>query len=80
MLNVGSIVIRVDDLESQKEFWTKALDYVPREGDDADFALLRPRDGVGPMSPSIGTPPRFDSHPESTSTYMPTTGLRKSPG
>lgn len=48
MLSVGSIVIRVDDLESQKEFWTKALDYVPREGDDDDFALLRPRDGVGP--------------------------------
>lgn len=48
MLNVGSIVIRVDDLESQKRFWTKALDYVPREGDDDDFALLRPRNGVGP--------------------------------
>lgn len=48
MLSVGSIVIRVDDLESQKEFWTKALDYVPREGDGDDFALLRPRDGAGP--------------------------------
>lgn len=48
MLSVGSIVIRVDDLESQKKFWAKALDYVPREGDDEDFALLRPRDGVGP--------------------------------
>lgn len=48
MLNVGSIVIRVDDLESQKEFWARALDYVPRKGDDDDFALLRPRDGVGP--------------------------------
>lgn len=48
MLDVGSIVIRVDDLERQKEFWTEALDYVPREGDSDDFALLRPRDGVGP--------------------------------
>ncbi len=48
MLSVGSIVIRVDDLESQKEFWAEALDYVPREGDDDDFALLRPRDGIGP--------------------------------
>lgn len=48
MLNVGSIVIRVDDLERQREFWTKALDYVPREGDSDDFALLRPRDGIGP--------------------------------
>jgi catechol 2,3-dioxygenase-like lactoylglutathione lyase family enzyme len=48
VIRVGSIVIRVDDLERQKEFWTRALDYVPRDGDDDDFALLRPRDGVGP--------------------------------
>jgi predicted enzyme related to lactoylglutathione lyase len=45
---VGSIVIRVDDIERQVEFWSKALDYVPREGDDEDFALLRPRSGTGP--------------------------------
>ena len=48
MLRVGSIVIRVDDLDRQIEFWTKALDYVPREGDDESFALLRPREGTGP--------------------------------
>lgn len=48
MLRVGSIVIRVDDLERQTAFWTAALDYVAREGDDDTFALLRPRDGVGP--------------------------------
>ena len=48
MIRVGSIVIRVDDLERQKAFWMAALDYVPREGDDDDFALLRPREGVGP--------------------------------
>lgn len=47
-LSIGSIVLRVDDLERQKAFWTAALDYVPREGDDDDFALLRPRSGVGP--------------------------------
>jgi catechol 2,3-dioxygenase-like lactoylglutathione lyase family enzyme len=47
-IRVGSIVIRVDDLERQKAFWTAALDYVPREDDDDTFALLRPRDGVGP--------------------------------
>ncbi len=45
---VGSIVIRVDDLKRQTEFWAAALDYVPREEDSDDFALLRPRDGVGP--------------------------------
>lgn len=48
MLRVGSVVIRVDDLQAQQEFWTQALHYVAREGDDDDFALLRPRDGVGP--------------------------------
>ena len=48
MLRVGSIVIRVDDLQRQAAFWTAALDYVPRDGDGDDFVLLRPRDGAGP--------------------------------
>ena len=48
MIRVGSIVIRVDDLERQKAFWSAALDYVPREGDDDTFALLHSRDGGGP--------------------------------
>jgi predicted enzyme related to lactoylglutathione lyase len=48
MIRVGSIVIRVDDLQRQVEFWTAALDYVAREDDSDDFKLLRPRNGVGP--------------------------------
>ena len=50
MIRIGSIVIRVDDLEGQTAFWSAALDYVAREsdGDSDDFVLLRPRDGVGP--------------------------------
>lgn len=65
MVRVGSIVIRVDDLELQKDFWAKALDYVPREGGDDDFALLRPRDGVGPnvsldrVDSTVQVPPRI---------------------
>lgn len=47
MLIVGSIVIRVDDLDAQIAFWTAALDYVPREPIDDDFALLKPRTGTG---------------------------------
>lgn len=47
-VRVGSIVLRVDDLQRQTAFWAAALDYIPRDGDDDDFALLRPRDGVGP--------------------------------
>lgn len=48
MLRVGSVVIRVDDLERMAAFWTAALDDVRREGDDDSFALLHPRDGAGP--------------------------------
>ena len=65
MLRIGSIVIRVDDLERQKAFWTAALDYVPREGDDDDFALLRPRSGAGPnvsldrVRSALQIPPRI---------------------
>lgn len=65
MIRIGSIVLRVDDLERQKEFWTKALGYVAREGDDDDFALLYPRDGVGPnvsldrVASTVQVPPRI---------------------
>ena len=48
MIRVGSIVMRVDDLARQTQFWTAALDYVPREEPSDDFVLLRPRSGVGP--------------------------------
>jgi len=65
MLRVGSIVIRVDDLRRQTEFWTAALDYVPRAENDDDFVLLRPRDGIGPnlsldrVRSSLQVPPRI---------------------
>lgn len=65
MLKVGSIVIRVDDLERQKAFWTAALDYVAREGDADDFALLRPKGGIGPnvsldrVRSTLQIPPRI---------------------
>jgi catechol 2,3-dioxygenase-like lactoylglutathione lyase family enzyme len=65
MLRVGSIVIRVDDLERQRAFWTAALDYVARDGDGDDFALLHPRDGDGPnvsldcMRSTVQVPPRI---------------------
>ena len=65
MLRVGSIVIRVDDLERQKAFWSAALDYAPRDGDDDTFALLRPRGGVGPnvsldrVGSEVHIPPRI---------------------
>jgi catechol 2,3-dioxygenase-like lactoylglutathione lyase family enzyme len=48
MLHIGSIVIRVDDLQRQADFWEAALGYVRSDVQDDDFILLRPRDGVGP--------------------------------
>jgi predicted enzyme related to lactoylglutathione lyase len=48
MIRVGSIVLRVDDLQRQTEFWSEALQYVRRQDDSQDFVLLRPKDGVGP--------------------------------
>jgi hypothetical protein len=63
-VRVGSIVLRVDDLRRQLEFWSVALDYVPGIEED-DFALLRPRDGVGPnlsldmVRSEVHIPPRI---------------------
>jgi hypothetical protein len=46
MIRVGSIVLRVDGLQRQTEFWEAALDDVRRESDSDDFVLLRPRSGA----------------------------------
>ena len=65
MIRVGSIVLRVDDLQRQIAFWTAALDYVPREHPSDDFMLLRPRNGVGPnlsldrVRSTLQVPPRI---------------------
>lgn len=48
MLRIGSIVLRVDDLQREAAFWTAALDYVTRSETSDDFMLLRPRGGAGP--------------------------------
>jgi catechol 2,3-dioxygenase-like lactoylglutathione lyase family enzyme len=49
VLRIGSIVLRVDDLRRQTEFWQAALGYVRRDdGESDDFVLLGPPDGVGP--------------------------------
>jgi catechol 2,3-dioxygenase-like lactoylglutathione lyase family enzyme len=48
MIRVGSIVLRVDDLEGQARFWQAALGYERRSSDSDDFVLLYPKDRVGP--------------------------------
>jgi predicted enzyme related to lactoylglutathione lyase len=67
MIRIGSIVIRVDDLRRQTQFWSAALNYVPREVDldSNDFVLLHPRDGMGPnisldrVRSTVQVPPRI---------------------
>ena len=65
MLRIGSIVLRVDDLQRQTEFWEAALDYERRDVSSDDFMLLRPKDGVGPnlsldnVPSKLQVPPRL---------------------
>ena len=65
MLSIGSIVIRVDDLQRQAAFWESALGYVRSDVQDHDFILLRPKDGVGPnvsldqVRSEVQIPPRI---------------------
>ena len=64
-VRVGSIVLRVDNLQRQMEFWSAALEFVPREERSDDFVVLRPRDGVGPnlsldqVRSELHVPPRI---------------------
>ena len=64
-LTIGSIVLRVTDLERQQRFWCAALDYVPRDEPQPDWVVLRPRLGAGPHlsldlhRSSYELPPRF---------------------
>jgi catechol-2,3-dioxygenase len=64
VLRVGSIVLRVDDLQRQETFWAAVLDYVPQHR-SSDFVLLRPKDGVGPslsldqVPSKVQIPPRL---------------------
>jgi hypothetical protein len=64
-VSIGSIVLRVDDLQRQTAFWASALDYVPPEEHSEDFVVLHPRDGVGPNlsldqhPAAIRVPPRI---------------------
>jgi catechol-2,3-dioxygenase len=47
MIRIGSIVLRVDDLQRQTEFWEAALGYVRRDsGESDDFVLLGPPNGA----------------------------------
>ena len=62
VLRIGSIVLRVDDLQRQREFWEAALGYVRRDdGESDDFVLLGPLMEWGRTSPSTGSVRRADT-------------------
>lgn len=63
MLAIGSIVIRVDDLETQATFWASALGYVRRLDDSDDFILLHPSEGQGPNVSLDRQPSSVQSRP-----------------
>jgi len=51
MIRIGSIVLRVDDLQRQTEFWEAALGYVRRDsGESDDFVLTVLHDVCGQYS------------------------------
>ena len=45
MLTIGSVVLGVADVPRAVTFWTRALDYVPREEPEDDWAVLVPAQG-----------------------------------
>lgn len=47
MLEIGSIVWGVRDLERAIRFWSEALNYQLSREPDVDFAILVPREGEG---------------------------------
>ncbi|MQA27168.1 MAG: VOC family protein [Micromonosporaceae bacterium] len=48
MLRIGTVVLGVNDLRRAMDFWSRALDYVPREEPDDDtWAVMTPREGHG---------------------------------
>jgi catechol 2,3-dioxygenase-like lactoylglutathione lyase family enzyme len=66
MIRIGSVVLRVDDLGRQTDFWQAALGYERRrDADNDDFVLLGPPDGVGPnlsldrVRSTLQIPPRL---------------------
>lgn len=49
MISIGTIVMGAADVRRAAEFWSRALDYVPRDGEMADdWVVLVPAHGPGP--------------------------------
>ncbi|MET9554452.1 VOC family protein [Streptomyces sp. NPDC006645] len=64
MISIGTIVMGAADVRRAAEFWTRALDYVPRDGEVADdWVVLVPAEGPGPgLALGLSTTP-VQEHP-----------------
>ena len=64
-LDIGAVVLRVQDLERMTTFWKAALDSVERRPAEPDRVTLRPRSGSGTFlsfdlrRSEYALPPRF---------------------
>jgi catechol 2,3-dioxygenase-like lactoylglutathione lyase family enzyme len=47
MLRIGTVVMGVSDVRRAADFWTRALDYVPRDEIEDDWVVLVPASGDG---------------------------------
>jgi Glyoxalase/Bleomycin resistance protein/Dioxygenase superfamily. len=48
MLGIGTVVLGVSDVPRALEFWSRALGYVPRDGEvENDWVVLVPASGAG---------------------------------
>jgi catechol 2,3-dioxygenase-like lactoylglutathione lyase family enzyme len=47
-MRIGSIVMGASDVRRAREFWSRALGYVPRDEPEEDWVVLRPASGEGP--------------------------------
>ena len=59
MLNIGGIVLGVDDMARAVAFWTRALSYLPRAGEASeDWTVLDPANGSGtPLALDVSETP-----------------------
>ncbi len=66
MLTIGTVVLGVADVRRAADFWTQALHYVPRGGQDANdptWTVLVPADGSGaPLALGLSETP-VQEHP-----------------
>jgi predicted enzyme related to lactoylglutathione lyase len=55
MLSVGTVVMGASDVGRAADFWSRALGYVPRDGEvEDDWVVLVPADGSGGTGLALG--------------------------